>query len=351
MDGNYRAKYNKYKLKYLQTQKMGKIQMGKTQKGGADIVLEPATQQFITGMANSNLKPFPELGPVESRGILDKLQENYSGNTTVTQSKIEDINIDYAYPYSIRVVKPQNANGKLPVVIYYHGGGWILGNKQTHDNLIRQISSKANVVVVFVNYTPSPEAHYKPIMDQSYDAVEYVVKNHEKLGVDIENLFIAGDSAGGQIAIAMNIIARDKGIKVKGQMFFYPVTDGSMGSESQSQFADGPWLTRDSMIWFWNAYVPNEDERSNYIVSPINATKEELSGLPCTLLITDENDILRDEGEQFGRNLISAGVTVTAVRYIATMHDFMMLNALAKTPATCSAIDLVVHFIMQKTKK
>jgi acetyl esterase len=151
---------------------------------------------------------------------------------------------------------------------------------------------------------------------------------------------VAGDSVGGNMTAAVTLLAKERGgPKLRAQVLFYPVTDASFDDASYTQFANGPWLTRDAMKWFWDAYAPNAADRAKITASPLRASIDELKGLPPALVITDENDVLRDEGEAYARKLTQAGVPVTSVRYNGTIHDFVMLNALADTPATRAAID------------
>ena len=143
------------------------------------------------------------------------------------------------------------------------------------------------------------------------------------------------------MAAAVTLLARERGgPKLTYQVLFYPVTDANFDTPSYREFADGPWLTRPAMEWFWNAYAPDPATRKKITVSPLQASVRDLNGLPPALVITDENDVLRDEGEAYARKLVAAGVEVTAVRYLATIHDFVMLNPLSGTPAARSAIRL-----------
>jgi acetyl esterase len=142
------------------------------------------------------------------------------------------------------------------------------------------------------------------------------------------------------VAVVTQLAKERKGPTIRYQVLFYPVTDASFSQESYDEFANGPWLTRAAMEWFWDAYAPNKEDRKRVTASPLSATVERLKGLPPALVIVDENDVLRDEGEAYARKLMQAGVEVTAVRFLATHHDFVMLNALAGTPASKAAIQL-----------
>ena len=246
----------------------------------------------------------------------------------------------------IRVYRPSGADGTLPAVVYFHGGGWVLGDAGTHERLMKDLSAGANAVIVFVDYDRSPEARYPVAIEQDYAVLEYVALNPGEFGVDANRIAIAGDSVGGNMTAAVSLMAKQRGgPELSGQLLFYPVTDAAMDSDSYSEFENGPWLTRPAMEWFWDQYLPDVSARDGVLVSPLNATAEQLQGLPPALVITAENDVLRDEGEAYARNLEAAGVTVTSTRYNHAIHDFVMLNALAENPATRAAIGQATGFL------
>jgi acetyl esterase len=223
--------------------------------------------------------------------------------------------------------------------MYFHGGGWILGDRDTHDRLIREIAVGAETAVVFVEYARSPEARYPVAIEQAYAATRYVADNGAGLRVDPLRLAVAGDSVGGNMAASVTLMAKQRrGPKIALQLLFYPVTHAGFDTPSYTRFADGPWLTKRAMQWFWDAYLPDSASRNEPTATPLNASLDQLAGLPEALVMTDENDVLRDEGEAYARKLSNAGVRVTSMRYNGTIHDFVMLNALADTPATRAAI-------------
>jgi acetyl esterase len=232
------------------------------------------------------------------------------------------------------------------VIVYFHGAGWVMGDTTTHDRLVRELAVGANAVVVFVDYDRSPEARYPIAIEQDYAVTRYVATHPGEFGVDASRLAIAGDSVGGNMTAVVSLLAKERqGPAIAAQVLFYPVTDASLSQPSYTEFADGPWLTTKAMTWFWDAYLPDPAARKDRHVSPLNATLDQLKGLPPALVITDENDVLRDEGEAYARKLTQAGVRVTATRYGATIHDFVMLNALAETPATRGAVSQAVTFL------
>jgi acetyl esterase len=226
--------------------------------------------------------------------------------------------------------------------MYFHGGGWVLGSKDTHDRLLRDFVNGVRAAFVFVNYTPSPEAQFPVPVEQVYAATQYVSEHGKDLRLDASRLAVAGDSAGGYLTAVVAQLAKErKGPSIRYQVMLYPVTDSSMSQPTYNEFANGPWLTAAAMAWFWNAYAPNKEDRTKTTASPLSATLEQLQGLPPALVIVDENDILRDEGEQYAKKLIQAGVEVTPIRVLATHHDYALLNPLADTPATKATVQIV----------
>jgi acetyl esterase len=305
---------------------------------GAAPVLEPTTQGFIDALAAQSGPPIYTLAPGDARNLLAEVQ---SRPTAKLPARIENRTLPVGPTGSVkvRIVKPEHAGGPLPVVMYFHGGGWVLGDADTHDRLIREIANGAHVAVVFVEYDRSPDAKYPVPVEQAYAATEYVAKHGRELGVEPSRMAVAGDSVGGNMTAAVTLLAKQRhGPALRYQVLFYPVTDADFDDGSYQEFANGPWLTKPAMEWFWNAYAPNVEDRKNVTASPLRATIESLKGLPPALVITDENDVLRDEGEAYAKKLIEAGVRVTATRYVGTIHDFVMLNALADSPATRAAI-------------
>jgi acetyl esterase len=301
-------------------------------------VLEPTTQKFMDALAAAGGPPIYTLSPDAARDVLAGAQAQ---PVAKLPASIEDTTfpIDPTGSVRIRLVRPQGQSGVLPVVMHFHGGGWILGDKETHDRMTREIAVGANAAVVFVDYDRSPEARYPVAIEQAYAATKYVAEHGRELAVDPTRLALVGDSVGGNMAAAVTLMAKERrGPKIAFQVLFYPVTDANFETGSYNAFAEGPWLTRPAMEWFWNAYLPDVAARKQITATPLNASLEQLKGLPDALVIVDENDVLRDEGEAYARKLAQAGVRVTSVRYNGTIHDFVLLNALADTPAVRSAL-------------
>jgi len=301
-------------------------------------VLEPTTQAFINALAAHAGPPIYTLSPTDARAVLAGAQAQ---PVAKRPAQIEDtvLPVGPTGKVAVRIVRPENAKGVLPVVMYFHGGGWVLGDQNTHDRLIREIANGAQAAVVFVEYDRSPETQYPVPIEQAYAATRYVAEHAQQFKIDPSRIAVAGDSVGGNMAAAVTLLAKQRSAPAIGfQVLFYPVTDANFDNGSYHEFANGPWLTRAAMQWFWNAYAPNLKDREQITASPLRATTEQLQGLPNALVITDENDVLRDEGEAYARKLTEAGVKVTAVRYAGTIHDFVMLNALADTPAAQAAV-------------
>jgi len=301
-------------------------------------ILEPKTQAFVDALNAQGGKPLYELSYADARKVLEDAQ---AIEVRKLPADVEEkiLPVGPGGEVSVRIYRPKGAKGLLPVVMYFHGGGWILGSKNTHDRLLRDLVNGTNAAFVFVNYTPSPEAQFPVPIEQDYAATKYIVEHGKELGLDSSRLAVAGDSVGGNMVAVVTQLAKErKGPAIRYQVLFYPVTDSSLSQKSYEEFANGPWLTKRAMEWFWDAYAPNKEDRKKTTASPLSATVEQLKGLPPALLIVDENDILRDEGEAYARKLIQSGVDVTAVRVLATHHDFALLNALADTPATKTTI-------------
>jgi acetyl esterase/lipase len=312
------------------------------------IVLEPQTQAFVDALAAQGGKPIYELSYADARQVLEDLQA--SASVTKLPADVEDkmFPVGPTGQTSVTIYRPKGLNGRLPVVMYYHGGGWVLGSKNTHDRLLRDLVNRTNAAFVFVNYTPSPEAQFPVPIEQGFAAAKYVAEHGDELGLDSARLAVAGDSVGGNMTAVVAQLAKErKGPTIRYQVLFYPVTDARMSQASYKEFANGPWLTTATMKWFWDAYAPNKADHKKPTASPLAATIEQLKGLPPALVIVDENDILRDEGEEYARRLIQAGVQTTAVRVLATIHDFVMMNPLAGTAATKAAIELASQKLAQ----
>lgn len=306
------------------------------------IVLERPAQELAD--ATSSHPFLYELKPTEARKILDDLQA-----APIDKLPVDEEWITVAAPVGdvrVRIVKPRGATGSLPVVLYMHGGGWVLGNAATHDRLVRELAVGAGTAVAFVEYTPSPEARYPVAIEQGYAAAQWIMRQGVSKGLDASRLAVAGDSVGGNMTAALALMAKERGdVTFVQQSMYYPVTDADMDSKSYEQFDSGYYLSRKAMEWFWDAYTVDPRQRAEITASPNHASTEQLTGLPPALLIVDEADVLRDEGEAYAAKLRAAGVPVTTVRYDGTVHDFMMLNSLSSSKATRAAVDQAISVL------
>jgi acetyl esterase len=303
-------------------------------------VLEPAAQEFADATA---YPPYLfDLGPDKGRETVDEVQ---SGEIARPDVDISDITVPGgpSGAVSVRILRPRGTTGPLPVIVYLHGAGWVFGNAHTHDRLIRELADGANAAVVFPNYSLSPEAKYPTAIDESYATVTWIAKHGAEQNLDPTRIAIAGDSVGGNMSAALTLLAKQRGdVSFVQQVLFYPVTDANFDTDSYHQFAEGYFLRRDAMEWFWDQYTTDPAQRAEITASPLRASLDELAGLPPALVITGEADVLRDEGEAYASKLRAAGVPVDAVRYQGIIHDFVMLNALRDTHAANAAIALAI---------
>jgi acetyl esterase len=299
------------------------------------VVLEAASQEFVDA---TSTPPFIyELTPAEARKVLDDVQSEPIEKLPVEErwitvpADVRDVRV--------RIVTPPDVTETLPAILYMHGGGWVLGNAHTHDRLVRELAVGTGAAVVFVEYDRSPEVHYPVAIEQGYATAQWIVREGAGNQLDPERIAVAGDSVGGGMTAALALMANERGdVRFVQQSMYYPVTDAAMDTGSYEQFAEGYFLAAKGMAWFWDAYMPDVERRSEPYASPLRASDEQLDGLPPAFVIVDEADVLRDEGEAYAARLRAAGVPVTTVRYDGITHDFMMLNPLSATQATRAAV-------------
>jgi acetyl esterase len=308
----------------------------------APVVLEPASQEFV----NATAKPpfLYQLSPAEARKVLDDVQAAPIDKLPVADQWIT-VRADVG-DVRVRIVRPPDAAGTLPAILYMHGGGWVLGNADTHDRLVRELAVGTGAAVVFVEYDRSPEAHYPVAVEQGYAAAQWIMREGAANGLDADRMAVAGDSVGGNMTAALALMACERrDVRFVHQSMYYPVTDAVMETGSYEQFAEGYFLTAKAMQWFWDAYAPDVERRSEPFASLLRASDEQLASLPPAFLIVDEADVLRDEGEAYAARLRAAGVAITTVRYDGITHDFMMLNPLSNTRATRAAVAQAISIL------
>lgn len=309
------------------------------------ISLEKSAIEFSD--ANAPHPRIYELPPEEGRALLEKVQESPVDKLPVD---IEDLKVDTGQwgSINVRFVRPEGNTDKLPVIFYIHGAGWVFGSAQTHDKLIRELAVRTNSVVVFPEYSRSPEAKYPTAIEQSYAVLQKLSELAESKGLDLTELAVAGDSVGGNMATVMTILTKERqGLPIQKQLLFYPVTDANFTTDSYQEFAENYFLTKEGMKWFWDQYTTDDSERSEITASPLRATSEDLADLPPALILTGKADVLRDEGEAYARKLRDVGVAVTQVRFQGMIHDFVMVNSLDQTNATRAAMLLATQWLQQ----
>ncbi|HJF68900.1 MAG TPA: alpha/beta hydrolase [Staphylococcus kloosii] len=310
------------------------------------IVLESAAQKF----SDAN-KPHPriyELAPEDGRNLLEEVQTSPVEKYDVD---IEDTNFSTEKwgDIQVRFIRPKGNKDKLPIIYYIHGAGWVFGSAKTHDKLVRELAVRTNSVVVFPEYTRSPEAKYPTAIEQNYDVLQQLKDVSEKKNFDINKLTVAGDSVGGNMATVMTIMTKQYGgLPIKQQLLYYPVTNAEFDTESYNQFAENYYLTKEGMQWFWNQYTTDSKERAEITASPLRASIEDLKGLPPAMILNAEADVLRDEGEAYANKLREAGVEIAQIRFQGTIHDFVMVNDLDQTSATREAMDISTSWINKK---
>jgi len=251
----------------------------------------------------------------------------------------------------LHIVRPAGVNENIPAFMYFHGGIWFMGDYNTHQTLLHDLVVRTGMAAVFVDFTRTPEAHYPQQNNEAYAATKWIAEHGKEVKIDGSKLAVAGNSIGGNMATVVALMAKDKGTpQLKLQVLISPVTDATFETESYNKFADGRFLTKALMIKGWDLYIKDPAQRKEVYASPLLATAEQLKNLPPALVITEENDVLRDEGEAYARSLDAAGVYVTSTRYNAMIHDFVIINALHGLPATQAAIQQVADVLKQFVK-
>ncbi|MFD0342260.1 alpha/beta hydrolase [Streptomyces sp. NPDC127117] len=306
--------------------------------------LEPAAKALAEAT-----DPHPriyEVPPEKGRAILADLQSD----TSVPRPEVDEewVEVDAGEWGTVRtrIIRPKGVSGPLPVLFFIHGAGWVFGDDKTHDRLFRELTVGAGAAGVFPVYDRAPEAKYPTQVEQNYAVGQWVVKHGGENGMDTSRIAVAGDSVGGCMSTVFALMNKDRGgIDLKAEVLLYPVTDADFGTSSYQQFAEGYYLTRDGMKWFWDAYTTDPAQRAEVYASPLRAPLEQLRALPPTLVITDEADVLRDEGEQYANKLREAGVDVTSVRVAGMVHDFLLLDSLRDTRAANIARKIAIDYL------
>ena len=305
--------------------------------------LDPQILDFLKALEAQGGPALSTLSATSARAVLLSIQRSVAVATLPVDDEDRTIRGGPTGEIALRIVRPPGTSGALPGIMYFHGGGWMLGDGETHDRLVREIALGAQASVVFVEYARSPQARYPVATEQAYTATRWVVEQGASVGVDASRLVVAGDDVGGTLATVTTLLAKERGgPPIAFQVLLYPVTDANFETTSYREFgAPGYWLTGETMRWFWDSYVP-APERKEFTVSPLRASLEQLRGLPPALIVTCEQDVVRDEGEAYAYKLMAAGVPVMATRYLGAIHDLVLLNSIAFTPPARAALGQVV---------
>jgi acetyl esterase len=296
---------------------------------------------FLDGLNAGSGPPLEQLSPREARQVLTDAQNSVPVDLSGIEKSERAIDADGS-TLQLHVVKPAGAAPGIPVFMFFHGGGWVLGDFPTHERLVRDLVVESGAAAVFPDYTPSPEARYPTAINQAYAATKWVSEHGAEIGVDGGRLAVVGNSVGGNMTAVVSLMAKDKGSPaIRFQVLMWPVTDADFDTPSYKEFAEGYFLTRNMMIWFWDNYLPDAPRRGEKYASPLRAATAELHGLPPTLMHTSHSDVLRDEGEAYARKINQAGVEVITVRYNGLIHDWGLLNPIATVPEVRAAITQV----------
>ena len=284
------------------------------------MALDPQAASLLEAMRAVGFKDFAELSVEEARQV---------GRAAVARAGASSVQVDRvshdqipgpAGDLPVRIYAPAS-DSALPVIVYFHGGGWVICDLDTHDDVCRRLANACGCLVMSVDYRLAPEHKFPAAADDAYAAVVWMAEHADEIGGDASRMAVAGDSAGGNLAAAVSLMARDNGgPHIATQVLVYPVTDRNFERPSMIEVGDGYPLTRDGMRWFWGHYLSSDDDAANPYAAPLQAS--DLSGLPPALVITAEYDPLRDEGEAYAARLEQAGVAATCTRYNGMMHGF-----------------------------
>jgi acetyl esterase len=305
----------------------------------SELILDRKVEEFLRLLAVQGGPPLYEVPLQVARAMAVIGQLRFPVTRINVEIEDREIEIGKDRPLKIRIVRPPGSRGNLPGVLYFHGGGWVVNDRDTHDRIIREIATGVEAAVIFVEYSRSPEARYPTAIEEAYAATNWIAQHGPAIGVDPERIAVMGDSAGGNMATVVTLLAKQRGgPEILAQVLFYPTTDCNFDTPSHKQFGKGYFLTTEDMRWYWDSYAPNLDVRIEPTASPLKASLEQLERLPWALIITGECDVVRDEGEAYARKLARAGVQVTATRYLGMIHGFTFMNVFADLPAAKEAI-------------
>ncbi|MEV7094990.1 alpha/beta hydrolase [Amycolatopsis sp. NPDC051045] len=304
--------------------------------GYARAVLDPVVERYVR--ASAAPPHLQQLGPDDGRLALLEAQDDTTGDERV-HAEFAIAPITARGPVGFWLFRPAGLTGPLPVVLYLHGGRWMLGEARTHGRLVRELVTLAGAAFVVPEYTRTPEARYPVALEESYALLNWIDGHAGDLHLDPARLAVAGDCAGATLATTLTMLVKHRGgPRIRAQLLYYPLTDPSCTSESHRRFATGYLLSSGQTRWYWHEYADRPGDLDEPTAAPLRATPGDLAGLPPALVITAEADVVRDEAEEYARLLRKAGVPVTATRYLGTTHDFVSLRALRDIPAARTAV-------------
>jgi acetyl esterase/lipase len=296
--------------------------------------LSRGTRAFLKALNSPTPPELEKLPALQARKVLETAQASVAVDYSGIAESEKSISVD-GFQIVLNIVRPQGVTQKLPVFMFIHGGGWVLGDYPTHRRMVRDLVVESGCCAVFVNYTRTPDAVFPRQIDEIYAATKWVAEHGDEINVDGRRLAVVGNSVGGNMTAVTAIKAKEKGgPEIELQIMMWPIVDAEFETESYQQFGRDRFLSTPLMKWMYDMYIADPGKRKSIHASPLRASIEELKGLPPALIQVAENDILRDEGEAYGRKLDEAGVEVTTIRYDGMIHDFGLLNGLANEPAT-----------------
>ena len=299
--------------------------------------IDSRVKTFLKALNSGDGPPMEQTKPVDARKVLEGAQTSVHVDVSgidITEKTIQQDGLSV----KLFIVRPSGQTGVLPVFMFFHGGGWVLGDFPTHKRFVRDLVVYSGLACVFVEYTRSPEAKYPVALNECFAGTKWVSEHGSEISVDSKRMAVVGNSVGGNLTAAVALKAKENGLNLKFQLLFWPVTNAYFETESYNKFSESRFLTKNMMIWFWDSYISKPGDRNEIYASPLKATFEQLKGLPPTLVQVAENDVLRDEGEAYARKMDEAGVDVTLVRVGGMIHDYGLLNPIATVPAVQSAL-------------
>jgi len=298
--------------------------------------LEPGARTYMERLVREGGKPLPQLSVKAAR------QYMRDGQTAPLEHLSISIETVDAAGVVLTIVRPAQARGPLPAVLYLHGGGWVLGGIETHARVVREVALRAEEAVVFPHYALSPEARFPVAVEQCYAVARWVQSHGAEHAIDGSRMAVAGDSAGGNLAAVVALLMVQRGDPaLRLQVLVCPALEASSRTSSYEEFAEGLNLTREAMEWFWSQYVPDAALRGQLTASPLQAPLAERSRVARAVIVTAECDVLRDDGELYARRLTEAGVAVVAMRMLGTIHNFPVIDDLQGSGPAMSALRVV----------